>query len=177
MQHQFNFASLFVTHDRQEAMVLADRIAVLNGGVVRQLSAPAETYRRPQDRFVAKFIGPTNELKITSCDATTPHEENDLVAQTPMGPVHGILRFERTGDLIAIWRPEHSVLSQEEPAVVNRWQGVVEQAKFYGSEIEFSVRVGDQVFKALAHGGRVLEEGTKVWLSVEPRRMKFLNDK
>jgi iron(III) transport system ATP-binding protein len=176
MQSTFNFASLFVTHDRQEAMVLADRIAVLNGGVVRQLSAPAETYRRPKDRFVAEFIGPTNEVKITSCDAEQP-SETIVSAQTELGTIHGIMRAEKAGSLVAIWRPEHAVLTEDEPDISNRWQGRVEQAKFYGSEIEFSVKVGDRSFKALAHGGRVLENGTTVWMSVEPRRVKFLEDR
>jgi iron(III) transport system ATP-binding protein len=176
MQRSFNFASLFVTHDRQEAMVLADRIAILNGGVVRQLSAPAETYRRPRDRFVAQFIGPTNELAVTAFEASAPSEQI-VTGETPLGPIRGVLRHERAERLVALWRPEHAVLSEEEPEVANRWRGTVEQAKFYGSEIEFAVRVGEHLFRALAHGGRVLADGTPVWLSVEPRRVKFLADR
>lgn len=176
MQRQFNFASLFVTHDRQEAMVLADRIAILNGGNIRQLSGPAETYRRPVDRFVAEFIGPTNEFAVSSCTGTGPSE--DIVeAETPLGKVLGIMRHEKAEKLVAIWRPEHGVLTEVEPQVPNRWRCRVELSKFYGSEIEFVVRVGDFTIRVLAHGGKVLADGTECWLSVEPHRVKFLADR
>lgn len=176
MQRQFNFASLFVTHDRQEAMVLADRIAILKGGKMRQLSGPTETYRRPIDRFVAQFIGPINELPVTALATTAPSE--DIVeAETQLGPIKGIMRHDKSADMVAIWRPEHGLLTEERPNNPNRWPCTVELAKFYGSEIEFTVRVDEVEIRVLAHGGQVLRNGTRAWLSVEPHRVKFLANK
>ena len=51
---------LFVTHDQEEAMALADRIAVMDGGAVQQVGTPEEIYLRPKSRFVADFIGESN---------------------------------------------------------------------------------------------------------------------
>ncbi len=173
MQRAFNFASLFVTHDRQEAMVLADRIAVLNGGVIRQLDAPAETYSHPADRFVARFIGPTNELKITSCKAK---EADQAVGMTELGAVHGFVRGEATSGMVAVWRPETGLLTPDEPATPNRWRCTVERVLFYGSQTELTVKVEDFSFRVLSDGGRMLSVGSTAWLSVEPQDIQFLVD-
>jgi multiple sugar transport system ATP-binding protein len=52
-----NVTTIYVTHDQEEAMSLADRIVVMEGGRIRQVGAPAEIYDRPADRFVATFVG------------------------------------------------------------------------------------------------------------------------
>jgi ABC-type Fe3+/spermidine/putrescine transport system ATPase subunit len=56
---------VYVTHDQEEAMSMADRIAVMNLGVIEQLGTPFEIYRRPSSRFVADFIGDANFLEVT----------------------------------------------------------------------------------------------------------------
>jgi iron(III) transport system ATP-binding protein len=59
---EFQLTSIYVTHDQQEALSVADRIAILNEGKVLQVGAPAEIYRHPGNRFVAQFIGEANFL-------------------------------------------------------------------------------------------------------------------
>ena len=60
LQQEVGITSLFVTHDQEEAMTLADRIAVMNNGSIEQIGTPAEIYDNPRTRFVADFIGTTN---------------------------------------------------------------------------------------------------------------------
>ena len=55
---------VFVTHDQEEAMAMADRIAVMNEGRIEQIGTPEEIYRRPSSRFVADFIGESNFLEV-----------------------------------------------------------------------------------------------------------------
>src|SRR5260370_20196817 len=55
---------VYVTHDQEEAMSMADRIAVMNEGSIEQLGTPTEIYRRPTSRFVADFIGHANFLEV-----------------------------------------------------------------------------------------------------------------
>ncbi|MGY3317251.1 ABC transporter ATP-binding protein [Arthrobacter sp. TE12232] len=62
IQRQVGTTFVFVTHDQEEAMGLADRIAILNGGRIEQIGTPEEIYRRPCSRYVAEFIGESNIL-------------------------------------------------------------------------------------------------------------------
>ncbi len=62
---QFGITTIYVTHDQLEAMALADRIAIMNGGIIEQVDTPAAIYSRPQTDFVAQFIGKINQLPGT----------------------------------------------------------------------------------------------------------------
>jgi multiple sugar transport system ATP-binding protein len=57
LSHELQVTTIYVTHDQIEAMTLADRVVVMNKGVVQQVGTPAEIYDRPVNRFVASFIG------------------------------------------------------------------------------------------------------------------------
>ncbi|MCC7293020.1 MAG: ABC transporter ATP-binding protein [Phycisphaerales bacterium] len=75
--------AMYVTHDQKEALSVADRLAVLDHGRVRQVGAPRDVYRRPADRFVAGFIGETNfiEGKVISMDG------EQAVVEAPFGRI------------------------------------------------------------------------------------------
>lgn len=62
---------VYVTHDQQEALIMSDRIAVMNDGRIEQIGSPVELYEQPQSRFVASFIGESNFLtgRLVSCEA------------------------------------------------------------------------------------------------------------
>ena len=63
LQHETGITFIFVTHDQEEALTMSDRLAVMNGGRLLQIGSPHEIYDRPQNRFVANFIGETNFLE------------------------------------------------------------------------------------------------------------------
>ncbi len=63
LQRQVGITFIFVTHDQDEAMVMSDRIALLRSGVLEQVAAPREIYRRPRTTYTAQFIGQTNLLR------------------------------------------------------------------------------------------------------------------
>jgi iron(III) transport system ATP-binding protein len=65
LHHQLGLTTLFVTHDQDEALALSDRILVMDRGIVQQVGAPEEIYRRPANEFVATFIGQCNVLRAT----------------------------------------------------------------------------------------------------------------
>jgi iron(III) transport system ATP-binding protein len=65
LHHQLGLTTLFVTHDQDEALVMSDRILVMDRGVVQQVGAPEEIYRQPVNEFVATFIGQCNMLRAT----------------------------------------------------------------------------------------------------------------
>jgi len=75
LQRRLGITALFVTHDQEEALVLSDRIAVMNGGAIEQIGSPADVYARPANRFVADFIGESNiyhgKVAASSAEALT----------------------------------------------------------------------------------------------------------
>ena len=79
LQRQLGITALFVTHDQEEALVLSDRIAVMNGGLIEQIGAPAEVYSRPANRFVADFIGESNIYRGNVMSASGPSAQGRTV--------------------------------------------------------------------------------------------------
>src|SRR5688500_1310765 len=79
LQHTLGITFLYVTHDQEEALVMSDRIAVMNRGKVQQIDAPIEIYHRPANRFVASFIGVGNILtgRMVRTDSSTSTVETD----------------------------------------------------------------------------------------------------
>src|SRR5690242_6895400 len=63
LQRELGVTLIFVTHDQEEAMTIADRVAVMNAGRIEQIGAPREVYNRPRTRFVADFIGDINLIE------------------------------------------------------------------------------------------------------------------
>jgi spermidine/putrescine ABC transporter ATP-binding subunit len=104
---------VYVTHDQEEAMTMADRIAVLNVGVIEQIGAPEEIYKRPRSRFVADFIGESNFF-----EATTDGGRNDSVVLAD-GTRVGTARQELNHDAKTVTlmvRPESIHLSSPDGA-------------------------------------------------------------
>jgi len=75
--------AIYVTHDQKEALSIADRLAILNGGHVEQIGAPVDVYRRPRNRFVAGFIGEANFLDGTVSSA----DSGAVTVSTALGDV------------------------------------------------------------------------------------------
>ncbi|MCI4187192.1 sulfate ABC transporter ATP-binding protein [Dickeya dianthicola] len=77
LHEEINLTSVFVTHDQEEAMEVADRIVLMNKGVIEQIGTPDEVYNRPATEFVYNFLGDSNRLKLDGHDQTIqfrPHE-------------------------------------------------------------------------------------------------------
>ncbi|MEI7253299.1 sulfate/molybdate ABC transporter ATP-binding protein [Dickeya dadantii] len=77
LHEDINLTSVFVTHDQEEAMEVADRIVLMNKGVIEQIGTPDEVYNRPATEFVYNFLGDSNRLKLAGHDQTIqfrPHE-------------------------------------------------------------------------------------------------------
>jgi iron(III) transport system ATP-binding protein len=91
----FGLTAIYVTHDQKEALSIADRMAILEGGHIRQAGPPAEVYRRPVSRFVADFMGETNFLEGTVRSVS----DAEVVAETPVGTFAGALPPQA-------WKPE-----------------------------------------------------------------------
>src|SRR5690606_17361081 len=123
MQRELEFSAVFVTHDQVEAMELAHHIAVMGHGQVAQMGSPKEVYDTPATRYVANFIGTTNELVGT----VSAVEGGTVRVKTALGEVVGHAGADVSvgQEVAAVWRPERTRLSAARPDGPNAWQGVV----------------------------------------------------
>ena len=164
---QVGITFLYVTHDQAEAMSLSDRIAVMDGGRIEQVGAPAEIYESPRTSFVAAFIGDTNfiEGRVEAC----PDREYCRLA---IAGLPGILCFNdkslQPGQPIYLSiRPEKIHISRErseEKPQRNYLPAVVEDVIYLGSNTKYWVRAGGyriQVFRQ--HARYFLDEQPLRW--------------
>ncbi|MCX7034875.1 MAG: polyamine ABC transporter ATP-binding protein [Arenimonas sp.] len=163
---------VMVTHDQEEAMTMAHRIAIMDAGWIRQLGTPDEIYEQPSCRFTAEFIGSVNLIEGKIKD-----DEKDFI--TIASPAleclayvgHGVTGFEGQDVALAL-RPEKVAVSKEEPAQPhNKVRGIIEDIAYFGSHSVFHVRLanGSKILANMINSQRWASEkftwNDAVWLS------------
>jgi multiple sugar transport system ATP-binding protein len=136
IQQRVGTTTVYVTHDQVEAMTLGDRVAVMRGGVIQQVDSPKNLYEKPQNLFVAGFIG------SPSMNFLPAKLEGDMI-KLPFGdtPIPAAVRGRLTGDgkprdVIAGVRPEHFEDAQVEPDKPGlRFTAPVSVVESMGSEL------------------------------------------
>ncbi len=158
--------SIYVTHDRREALSMADRAAVLHGGVLQQVAPPVELYRRPVNRFVAGFLGDANFWDATATE--TPGRFSISGREMTVGEVpDGV----KPGDKVTLFcRPEAIRFGSGE---VNNFSAELESAQFLGEcfQWEFSGSV-----RVLESAAPVRETGRRYELTVDPGELRVLTE-
>jgi spermidine/putrescine transport system ATP-binding protein/putrescine transport system ATP-binding protein len=126
LQHTTGITFIHVTHDQNEALSMADRVAVMNQGRVEQLAAPRELYERPANRFVADFIGTINLLSGTTADGGAQVAVDGL-GELPVRAPDG------SRDVTLAIRPEKIRLAAERPADTPfAFQGRIAEVAYFG---------------------------------------------
>jgi len=174
MQRTLGFAAVYVTHDQNEAMELAHRVAVMGDGKVQQLGTPAQIYSAPTSRYVANFIGTTNEIEAT----VRAVDGDQLVLDTEVGEARGIAATSgiAAGDpVIASFRPEYGVTHVEHEGG-NAWPGRVERVLFLGATTETVVCLAgtERRVRITALGEPPHAEGDEVTVFVPASRLRIL---
>jgi spermidine/putrescine transport system ATP-binding protein len=141
LQHETGITFLFVTHDQEEALTMSDRLAVMSSGQVLQVGSPYDIYERPQNRFVANFIGETNFLQGQVVNAANGRVQVRLSSGSKV--FANVARDVRTKDQVTIVvRPEHATLVA--PGNQATLSGRLEHIVYFGTDTHYHVR--------LAHG-------------------------
>lgn len=122
IQRNIHITTIFVTHDQEEALSMADRIAVMNRGQIEQLDQPSQIYACPRTLFVADFIGAMNILP-----ATATGEQVRVGAHSLPAPAN----LPQAGLKVAI-RPEDIAVVDATNAALNAWSGQVTQVSDLG---------------------------------------------
>jgi iron(III) transport system ATP-binding protein len=166
---QLGSTVLYVTHDQIEAMVLADRIAVMARGEILQIGNPFELYRRPANALVAEFFGSINWVSGKMLEANR--------VETEFGQLYvdGARRYE--GAVIVGIRPEDVRMERASNDVENRIEGKVVRSTFLGDQVVTEVKIKEKILiaKTLPDAGEfsdsVLVHLPKQRLVVFPERM------
>jgi spermidine/putrescine transport system ATP-binding protein len=167
IQRDVGITFIVVTHDQEEAMAMADRIAVMNAGHIDQLAAPSEIYDRPATPFVADFIGEMNQL-----EGTLERDDGNLVGAVSAARL-GIGRVvleAKTGDRVRLG------LRPEEVRANTHGEGVpatCQTAMVLGRHVQIVARLetGEEIVALQRRDGEHLEtlgSGDKVWLEWGP---------
>ncbi len=172
--------AIYVTHDQKEALSVADRLAVLDRGRVRQVGAPRDVYRRPVDRFVAGFIGETNfvEGRVISIDG------EQAVVDASFGRIQSraFPPHIRNGDAVTLsLRPESIRLETDgEGGATSGWPGRIVHSVYLGEIAQHKLMLGDtieaRVFEMNPH--RMAGEGESVAVTwhVDPMDVVILKE-
>jgi ABC-type Fe3+/spermidine/putrescine transport system ATPase subunit len=173
LHETFGITTLYVTHDQAEAMVISDRIAVLQHGRVVQVGSAEEIFHQPRTRFVAEFIGRTNliEAVVVAPDAVVCGSVRLRVA--PVG-------LEPGARVVVSIRPHAIELIGDGGGggAPNMLDGVVKRASFLGDSLDYEIALAgsDLVIRATTPATRRLRPGQRVILHVDPEACVPLPD-
>src|SRR4029079_17266790 len=155
LQRKLGITMVYVTHDQVEAMSMADRVILLNGGRIEQNGTPIELYEQPANAFVARFIGtpPMNLLALES-------GAGGAIIRGADGPA--VLPVDCAGGMLGV-RPEHIGLAFERGV-----RARVDSVEYLGGDSLVACRVGVQPVAVRAQGNVALASGDTAWLTWAP---------
>ena len=162
LQRQLGITTIYVTHDQEEALAISDRIAVMKEGEIMQCASPQEIYAKPQNPFVAGFIGTSNFLDCTVAAGGKVDIDGRLTINVP-------LRRDYTGKATLSARPEQLFFSD------HGIPGEVMFSTFLGDFVEYEISIGGDkhliVNEYTKDSSTVHEAGEKVFLDFDPSRI------
>jgi putative spermidine/putrescine transport system ATP-binding protein len=146
IQQDLGITAIYVTHDQEEALSIADRIAVMRAGRIEQIGGPEEIYMRPRTDFVADFVGISNLLacRVVSASEGVVEWEGERF-RVPLPADAAASPAGEAGSIIVSIRPERLAIGGEATAL-NRLHGVLEVVTFLGPFVRLEVSVHQRPF-------------------------------
>ena len=180
LQKELKITTVYVTHDQVEAMTMADRIAIMNYGLLQQLATPDNVYYHPQSLFVAGFIGspPTNFIDCTLTEKNGECLIDAAVFTLPItGKIGDAIKQQATSsELILGVRPEDILVHKKRIPAANI-EGEVYVLEPLGSEIILDLKVGENLIKAKTPPDFRVDTGDRVWLSFDTNKIHVFDKK
>ncbi len=202
MQKKLGITFVFVTHDQEEAMTMADRIAVMDHGKVLQVGTPEEIYETPANQFVADFIGETNFVRGTLIkkegEAGTVRIDDQVTFKATLGdpsiPVDSGVSIAIRPERINLFPCEGTVRTYDDPnysvdefkaglqrdSNINLIEGVIHRAFYIGTDNRYEVLLGQstqlvvRVQNLGQHYDTVFKEGQRVYIFFDTESARVL---
>jgi iron(III) transport system ATP-binding protein len=175
---RMGITSVYVTHDQAEAMVISDRIAVMDSGNVVQIGTAQEIYKRPANRFVADFIGTMNFMSAEIVQVLPDNDEvyvrtefsEKMLCKTP-----GITATTPGEKVYASIRPEDvEVFSGPPQSRENLFKGTIVHKAYLGNFLYFFVSVNETMIRVQVPHHLPQEEGEELYLFLNPEKCVLL---
>jgi ABC-type Fe3+/spermidine/putrescine transport system ATPase subunit len=174
---RLGITTMYVTHDQTEAMVISDRIVVLNNGRIMQQGSPQEIYLRPANKFVAGFMGTTT---FVSGAVASVRGERCVIRTADGLELVGCGRGFAVGSRVsAAVRPEAIELisaAASDPAPINRFDTVVDRAFFTGELVDYQLRLGSILLRARGDASRPRKAEERLSILIDPERLPIVPD-
>ena len=171
IQQQLNVTTVFVTHDQEEAVLLADKIALIFDGELQSYASPKEYYEFPINEGVARFFGGVNFLKSTI---------NNSHIETEIGPIS--YNQKNKNDLLdnhlLTIRPENIEISKTNTFKQNYFLGIVTSIIFSGTNTRYKIKIKDTVLECSVQsvGKKEISENDEVFVHLPEEKIWGMND-
>jgi len=164
LQRKLSLTTIFVTHDQEEANTTADRIAVLNDGIVQQIDSPMALYDHPANLFVAQFLGSANVIhgKLSRQDGEFLFDDGD-------GVKLALSSSDAEGSHAIMFRPQNVSLCATQDSAADLI-GKVKIREFLGNIVRYEVEVGQQrliVDEVYGQGTQPIDSGIDIGLKID----------
>ena len=168
IQKRVGVTSIYVTHDQEEAMVLSDKVIVMNAGRIEQEGPPEDVFDRPQTRFIMDFLGQVNyipaqvtKIGMGECALRVADAGNaEVIVPTDQ-------RFSEGDSVVLGVRPDDIHVRKEAEGA--EWRAGVLGAAFLGGRVQYTVQLGSCEIKAVAPADVRVPTGTLVQLEIAPQ--------
>jgi multiple sugar transport system ATP-binding protein len=169
IQQEIGITAIFVTHDQEEALSISDRVMLMSDGVIQQDSPPQIMYKKPENEFVASFLGnpPINLLSINKTDIPAAYQLTDAeeTIHPPVFPSEDLPKY-RLGI-----RAEDLFLTTENPI----FQGEIIHIETIGRDTLIRMQVGNITVRALVDPNQELHIGDAYSLGVRPENIHYFH--
>lgn len=172
LQRRLGITTIYVTHDQEEALAISDRIAVMQSGNIMQVGSPEQIYRKPENPFVAGFIGVSNFIEAAVKGENTQAAEVLLADKIPITMPLG---KAYSGKATLSARPEQLYFSQD-----GGMPGEIEFSTFLGDFIEYEIKLENgqsvQLNEYTKDVSQVRPDGEKVRINFEANRVSLYDE-
>jgi iron(III) transport system ATP-binding protein len=169
LQRRLKTTSVYVTHDQAEALVISDRIAIMDKGVIIQIADPVTIYTHPANAFTADFIGQASIFKGQVIESN----ENGCTVETPVGRLVSSDQPKGASKSVMVcWRPEDIILYQH--VHDNRIEGKIERNIFMGNLTDLFVDVSGTSLRVQMGGSVALQPGDKIVLGLSKDKLRII---
>ena len=173
LQKKLKITTVYVTHDQSEALTMSDRIAIMNEGYISQIGSPTEIYEKPNNVFVADFIGTSNFINLKTVSSNS--DKSTVMFADKEFNIQSLYN----GDSKCILRPEHLIINPSNSDKLVTSEGRIKIISYQGSLIKYIIEINDQTLTAEFSNSLNLEqlnEGDKVKVGFNPNSLVIIKE-